>query len=76
MENLLLIAIIAISVLLILAVVISPAKTSSSANITGAIDQGLSGKKARGFEAAMDRIIRILGLVFMIIGLILAKLAS
>ena len=76
MKNILLISIIVISILLILAVIISPAKTSSSANITGAMDQGMNGKKARGFDAAMDRIISILGFAFMIIAVVLANLTS
>lgn len=75
MQEILTVTIIVLAVLLILAVAVQPSKNSSSANITGST-QALGGRrKARGFEAAMDRVIRVLGLVFMIVALILAKLA-
>ncbi|MDO4680178.1 MAG: preprotein translocase subunit SecG [Aerococcus sp.] len=75
MQKLLLTAMIVISVLMILAVVIQPAKNSSSANITGSTEALGGRKKARGLEAAMDRVIRVLGVLFMVIAIALAKLA-
>ncbi|MDO4671183.1 MAG: preprotein translocase subunit SecG [Aerococcus sp.] len=75
MQKILLIAMIVVSILMILAVVIQPAKNSSSANITGSTEALGGRKKARGLEAAMDRVIRVLGVVFMVIALLLAKLS-
>lgn len=73
MYDILLSIILVISVLLILAVVVQPAKNNPS-NLTGASDPSIGKrKKARGFEAVMNRITIVLGVLFMILALLIAK---
>lgn len=70
-------AIIIVSVLLIFIVVIQPSKNNAASNLTGGAD-ALFGKnkKARGFEAVLNKMTIILGFIFMVLALLLAKLSS
>lgn len=70
-------AIIIVSVLLIFIVVIQPSKNNAASNLTGGAE-ALFGKskKARGFEAVLSRMTVILGIIFIVLALLLAKLSS
>ncbi|MCZ0716954.1 preprotein translocase subunit SecG [Aerococcus kribbianus] len=70
-------AIIIVSVLLIFIVVIQPSKNNAASNLTGGAE-ALFGKnkKARGFEAVLNKMTIILGFIFMVLALLLAKLSS
>lgn len=75
MYKMMLTAILIISGLLILAVVVQPAKNNPS-NLTGSDANVGKQKKARGFEAVMNRITIVLGIAFMILALLIAKISS
>lgn len=75
--NTLLTAIIIVAILLILIVVVQPSKNNAASNLTGGAE-ALFGKnkKARGFEAVLNKMTIILGFIFMVLALALAKLSS
>ncbi|OYQ68161.1 preprotein translocase subunit SecG [Aerococcus sp. 1KP-2016] len=77
MYNILLTVLIIIAFLLILVVVAQPSKGNSASNLTGGGDAMFGKKrKARGFEAVLNRFTVILGLAFMVIALLLANLSA
>lgn len=77
MYNILLTILIIIAFLLILVVVAQPYKGNSASNLTGGGDAMFGKKKkARGFEAVLNRFTIILGVAFMVIALLLANLSS
>lgn len=77
MYNILLTVLIIIAFLLILVVVAQPSKGNSANNLTGGGDAMFGKKrKARGFEAVLNRFTVILGLAFMVIALLLANLSA
>lgn len=77
MYNILLTVLIIIAFLLILVVVAQPSKGNSASNLTAGSDAMFGKKKkARGFEAFLNRFTVVLGVAFMIIALLLANLSS
>lgn len=77
MYNTLLILLIIISILIIIAVMMQPSKQNSAATaFTGGADQLFGKQKARGFVAVMQRATTILGILWMVIALVLAIMAS
>ncbi len=73
--DILLTAMIVIAILLILVVIVQPSKNNPS-NLTSSDASVGKRKKARGFEAAMNRFTVVLGFVFMVIALLIAKISS
>ena len=77
MYNILLTAVIVISILMVITIMMQPSKQNSPASaFTGGADQLFGKQKARGFEAVMQRSTAILGFVWMVLLFILAFLSS
>ncbi|KPG71190.1 MULTISPECIES: preprotein translocase subunit SecG [unclassified Enterococcus] len=77
MYNLLLTAVIIISVIMVITIMMQPSKQNSAASaFSGGADQLFGKQKARGFEAVMQRSTAILGFVWMVLLFILAYLSS
>lgn len=77
MSNFLLGVMIAVSILIIIAVMMQPSKQNSAASaFTGGADQLFGKQKARGFEAVMQKATAILGVVWVLLALVLAYLSS
>lgn len=77
MYNILLTAVIVISILMVITIMMQPSKQNSTASaFTGGADQLFGKQKARGFEAVMQRSTAILGFVWMVLLFILAFLSS
>ena len=77
MYNILLTILIIIAFLLILVVIAQHSIGNSASNLTGGGDAMFGKKKkARGFEAVLNRFTIILGVAFMVIALLLANLSS
>ena len=77
MYNILLTAVIVISILMVITIMMQPSKHNSAASaFTGGADQLFGKQKARGFEAVMQRSTAILGFVWMVLLFILAFLSS
>lgn len=77
MYNLILGIVIALSIVMIIAIMMQPSKQNSAASaFTGGADQLFGKQKARGFEAVMQRTTAVLGAVWMIILFVLAFLSS
>lgn len=76
MYDILTIAIIVVSILLILVVAIQSTKNNAASNLTGGA-QALFGqnKKARGVEGVLDKMTMFLGTMFMVLALALAFVA-
>jgi len=75
--NILLTAVIVISILMVITIMMQPSKQNSAASaFTGGADQLFGKQKARGFEAVMQRSTAILGFVWMVSLFILAFLSS
>jgi preprotein translocase subunit SecG len=75
--NLLLAAVIVISVIMVITIMMQPSKQNSAASaFTGGADQLFGKQKARGFEAVMQRSTAILGFVWMVLLFLLAYLSS
>lgn len=73
MYNALLLAMLVISVLLIIVITMQPTKTNSASSaLTGGAEQLFGKQKARGFEAVLQRVTVILGIVFFVLALVLA----
>ena len=76
MYDVLLIALIIVSILLIAVVLMLPSKTNAASALSGGAEQ-LSGKqKARGLEAGLRRTTALLGTIFIVLALVLAYLSS
>ncbi|MDT1939849.1 MULTISPECIES: preprotein translocase subunit SecG [Carnobacterium] len=77
MYNALLIAILVVSVLLIIVVTMQPTKTNSASSaLTGGAEQLFGKQKARGFEAVLQRVTVVLGIVFFVLTIALAFLTA
>ncbi|CAM3310517.1 preprotein translocase subunit SecG [Vagococcus sp. PNs007] len=77
MSNFLLGVMIAVSILIIIAVMMQPSKQNSAASaFTGGADQLFGKQKARGFEAVMQKATAVLGVVWVLLALVLAYLSS
>ncbi|MBO0430664.1 preprotein translocase subunit SecG [Enterococcus sp. DIV0660C] len=77
MYNLILGIVIALSIVMIIAIMMQPSKQNSAASaFTGGADQLFGKQKARGFEAVMQRTTAALGAVWMILLFVLAFLSS
>lgn len=75
--NFLIAVLLVISVLIIIAVMMQPSKQQDAMNaLTGGAGDLFAEKKARGFEAVMQRATAILGILFFIVALILAYLTA
>lgn len=75
--NALLIAILVVSVLLIIVVTMQPTKTNSASSaLTGGAEQLFGKQKARGFEAVLQRVTVVLGIVFFVLTIALAFLTA
>lgn len=70
-------AMIIVSILLVIVVLLQPSKSNAASNLTGGAD-ALFGqnKKIRGLEAALLKFTIILAAIFMGLALVLAKLSS
>ncbi|MBG9981888.1 preprotein translocase subunit SecG [Aerococcaceae bacterium DSM 111020] len=75
MYDILLYALIIISVLLIILVMMQPSKGNAASLLTGG-DDGQPRTKARGFEAFLIRATTVLGFLFFAINIALAYLSS
>lgn len=77
MYNILLTAMLVISVLIVIAVMMQPSKQNSAASaFSGGADQLFGKQKARGFEAVMQRSTAVLGLAWVVVAIVLAYLSS
>ncbi|CAH0417300.1 preprotein translocase subunit SecG [Periweissella fabaria] len=77
MYDILLIALLVISVLIIIAVMMQPSKQQDALNaLTGGAGELFANRKARGFEAVMQRATAILGGLFFVIALVLVYLSA
>ena len=77
MYNVLLTLLVIISILIIIAVMMQPAKNdNASTALSGGSSELFSKQKPRGFEAFMQKVTTILGLLFFVIGLALVYLSS
>ncbi|MDE1548847.1 preprotein translocase subunit SecG [Jeotgalibaca caeni] len=76
MYDVLLIALIIVSILLIITVVMLPSKTNAASALSGGAEQLFGKQKARGFEAGLRRTTALLGTIFIVIALVLAYLSS
>ena len=75
--NALLIAMLVVSVLLIIVVTMQPTKTNSASSaLTGGAEQLFGKQKARGFEAVLQRVTVLLGIVFFVLTIALAFLTA
>ncbi|AZP03231.1 preprotein translocase subunit SecG [Jeotgalibaca ciconiae] len=76
MYDVLLIALIIVSILLIIAVLLQPSKTNAASALSGGAEQLFGKQKARGFEAGLRRVTAVLGFAFIVIAIALAYLSS
>ena len=77
MYNILLAAVIVISVIMVITIMMQPSKQNSAASaFTGGADKLFGKQKARGFEAVMQRSTAVLGAIWMILLFVLAFLSS
>ncbi|QMU07159.1 preprotein translocase subunit SecG [Levilactobacillus suantsaii] len=77
MYNFLMTCILIVSVLIIIAVMMQPAKTNDALSaLSGGADDLFSKQKPRGFEAFMQKVTVVLGLVFFALALALVYLSS
>ncbi|MGM0125062.1 preprotein translocase, SecG subunit [Enterococcus sp. AZ194] len=75
--NLILGAVIVLSVLLVIAIMMQPSKQNSAASaFTGGADQLFGKQKARGFEAVMQRATAVMGVLWIALLFALAYLSS
>ncbi|MEJ6400272.1 preprotein translocase subunit SecG [Nicoliella lavandulae] len=66
-----------ISILIIIAVLMQPAKTNDAmSSLTGGADDLFSKSKPRGFEAFMQRVTTVLGILFFVDALALVWVSS
>ncbi|GAK48501.1 preprotein translocase subunit SecG [Secundilactobacillus oryzae JCM 18671] len=77
MYNLLMTILLVVSVLIIIAVMMQPAKQSDAMSaLSGGADELFSRQKARGFEAFMQKVTVVLGVIFFVDALALVYLSS
>ncbi|BDZ30142.1 preprotein translocase subunit SecG [Lactiplantibacillus sp. WILCCON 0030] len=77
MYNILMTLILVISVLIIIAVMMQPSKTNDAmSSLTGGADDLFAKQKPRGFEAFMQKVTVVLGIIFFVAALALAWYSS
>ncbi|EKW99173.1 preprotein translocase subunit SecG [Ligilactobacillus saerimneri] len=77
MHNTLLTLLLVVSVLIIIAVLMQPAKTDNAAgSLTGGTSELFSKQKPRGFEAFMQKVTTVLGVLFFVLALILEYISA
>ena len=76
MYDILLIALIIVSILLIISVLLQPSKTNAASALSGGAEQLFGKQKARGFEAGLRRVTAVLGFLFIGLAIALAYLSS
>ncbi|MFC6294495.1 preprotein translocase subunit SecG [Lactiplantibacillus daoliensis] len=77
MYNILMTLILVVSVLIIIAVMMQPSKTNDAmSSLTGGADDLFAKQKPRGFEAFMQKVTVVLGIVFFVAALALAWYSS
>ena len=77
MYNRLLTLLIIVSVLIIIAVMMQPAKTdNASSALSGGAADLFSKQKPRGFEAFMQKVTAVLGVIFFVLALALVYISS
>lgn len=77
MKNIILVAALVLSVLIVIAVMMQPSKQDSAASaFTGGADNLFGKQKARGFEAVMQKTTAIFGVVWMILLFILMTISA
>ena len=77
MYNTLLTLLIIVSVLIIIAVMMQPAKTdNASSALSGGVADLFSKQKPRGFEAFMQKVTAVLGVIFFVLALALVYISS
>ncbi len=77
MYNLLMTLILIVSVVIIIAVMMQPSKTNDAmSSLTGGADDLFAKQKPRGFEAFMQKVTVILGILFFVLALALAWYSS
>lgn len=77
MYNVLLALLIVVSILIVVAVMMQPSKQQDAMNaLTGGAGDLFAEKKARGFEAVMQRATAVLGTLFFVIALALVYLSA
>lgn len=77
MYNTLLTLLIIVSVLIIIAVMMQPAKTdNASSALSGGAADLFSKQKPRGFEAFMQKVTVVLGVIFFVLALALVYISS
>lgn len=65
------------SILIILAVLMQPAKTESAmSSLTGGANDLFAHSKARGFEAFMQKVTVVLGIIFFVVSILLVWMSS
>jgi preprotein translocase subunit SecG len=74
--DVLLIALIIVSILLIISVLLQPSKTNAASALSGGAEQLFGKQKARGFEAGLRRVTAVLGFLFIGLAIALAYLSS
>jgi len=75
--NILMTLILIVSVLIIIAVMMQPSKTNDAmSSLTGGADDLFAKQKPRGFEAFMQKVTVVLGIVFFVAALALAWYSS
>ncbi|MBW1605942.1 preprotein translocase subunit SecG [Lactobacillus sp. Sy-1] len=77
MYNFLMVIFWIISILIIIAVLMQPAKTNDAmSSLTGGADDLFAKSKPRGFEAFMQRVTTVLGILFFVDALALVWISS
>ncbi|WP_178197666.1 preprotein translocase subunit SecG [Ligilactobacillus sp. Marseille-Q7487] len=77
MYNILLTLLIIVAVLIIIAVMMQPAKTdNASTALSGGAAELFSKQKPRGFEAFMQKVTTVLGIIFFVLALALVYISS
>ncbi len=69
--------ILVVSVIIIIAVMMQPSKTNDAmSSLTGGADDLFAKQKPRGFEAFMQKVTVVLGIIFFVVALALAWYSS
>lgn len=77
MYNILLTLLLIVAVLIIVAVLMQPAKTdNASSALSGGATELFSKQKPRGFEAFMQRVTAVLGIIFFALSLALVYISA
>ncbi|MFC6165547.1 MULTISPECIES: preprotein translocase subunit SecG [Lactiplantibacillus] len=77
MYNTLMTIILIVSIIIIVAVMMQPSKTNDAmSSLTGGADDLFAKQKPRGFEAFMQKVTVVLGIIFFVVALALAWYSS